>query len=649
MHGTDSLESTSMASAAIKSEDRRVVHLYDTTLRDGTQMEGISASVNDKLKIAKELHNFGMHYIEGGWPGSNPKDVEFFARARLELPSEAWAKVVAFGSTRRKFKTCAEDKQLESLIAAGTECVCIFAKAWSLHVDDILEVPREENLAMVRESVGHLKAAHKEVMIDLEHFFDGYKANPEYTMQTTSCFSSIFFLYSGHLVARLFNHVLGHMQRYCYCCCYSYSHYSYSYSYSYSHLFRCYQICDAAVESNVDVLVLCDTNGGCLPWEIDDIVREVKATYPDTRLGIHCHNDQGLGVANSLQAVRSGCDVVQGTINGIGERTGNANLITIIPTLQLKMDIMGVGEHLSNLTALSRFTDEQFNRAPATGAPFTGISAFAHKGGIHVSAVNKNPDSYQHIDPAQVGNKKRVLVSELSGQSNILSKVEDSGMASKAELKASDVWRSRLVQVVNTVKGLEKQGYTFEGADASVNLLVRRTMSGYVPPFKLLDYLVQIWDTEQAGGLEFRKSGPSTARATVKVRVPSSGMDPIVGREDEDPGVRLEVAEGNGPVNALGKALFRALLPKFPSLDNVVLSDYKVRILDQESATRANTRVLIEFYDKASEMQWSTVGVNTNIISASMSALMDGLEYALVEFGPSCSIDAGIGARAADE
>ncbi|CAM9677046.1 unnamed protein product [Pylaiella littoralis] len=562
----------------------RTIEMYDTTLRDGTQMEGISASVNDKLKIALQLYNFGMHYIEGGWPGSNPKDVEFFERARKELPSEAWAKVVAFGSTRRKFKTCAEDKQLESLISAGTGCVTIVAKAWDLHVDHILEVPREENLAMVHESVAHLKAAGKEVMLDLEHFFDGWKANPEYTMQ----------------------------------------------------------VCEAAVEANVDVLVLCDTNGGSLPWEVDEIVRDVKGTHPSVRLAIHCHNDQGLAVANSLQAVRSGVDVVQGTVNGIGERTGNANLMTIIPTLQLKMGLASVGENLRNLTALSRFTDEQFNMAPASGAPYTGMSAFAHKGGIHVSAVNKIPDSYQHIDPDQVGNHKRILVSELSGQSNILAKVEDSGMASKSELEGSQVWRERVGQVLKTVKQQETQGYSYEGADASVNLIVRRTMKGYVPPFKLLDYLVQIWDSDHTpGGLEFPK-GPTTARATVKVRVPSMGSEVSPGLEDEeDPGVILEVAEGNGPVNALAKGLFRALLPTFPSLETVTLSDYKVRILDQESATRAKTRVFIEFFDKTMDVGWSTVGVNTNIISASMSALMDGLEYALVEYGQSCSIDAG--------
>eukprot|EP00611_Tribonema_gayanum_P017170 TRINITY_DN2970_c0_g1_i2.p1 TRINITY_DN2970_c0_g1~~TRINITY_DN2970_c0_g1_i2.p1 ORF type:complete len:395 (-),score=131.65 TRINITY_DN2970_c0_g1_i2:1172-2356(-) len=309
----------------------RLVDIYDTTLRDGTQMEGISVSVDDKLKIARVLSNFGMHYIEGGWPGSNPKDAEFFERAKAELPPEAWSRIVAFGSTRRKNGTCEQDKQLTTLIAAGTNCVTIVAKAWDLHVDHILEVPREENLAMVGESVAFLKAAGKEVMIDLEHFFDGFKANPAYTMQ----------------------------------------------------------VCERAVEAGADVLVLCDTNGGTLAWEVDQAVRTVASAFPGVRLGIHCHNDQELAVSNSLQAVQSGATVVQGTINGIGERTGNANLASIVPTLQLKMGCAGVGERLPELTALCRFVDEQLNRLPDSKAPYVGQSAFAHKGGIHVSAVNK--------------------------------------------------------------------------------------------------------------------------------------------------------------------------------------------------------------------------------------------------------------------
>eukprot|EP00611_Tribonema_gayanum_P017169 TRINITY_DN2970_c0_g1_i1.p1 TRINITY_DN2970_c0_g1~~TRINITY_DN2970_c0_g1_i1.p1 ORF type:complete len:663 (-),score=249.63 TRINITY_DN2970_c0_g1_i1:678-2666(-) len=566
----------------------RLVDIYDTTLRDGTQMEGISVSVDDKLKIARVLSNFGMHYIEGGWPGSNPKDAEFFERAKAELPPEAWSRIVAFGSTRRKNGTCEQDKQLTTLIAAGTNCVTIVAKAWDLHVDHILEVPREENLAMVGESVAFLKAAGKEVMIDLEHFFDGFKANPAYTMQ----------------------------------------------------------VCERAVEAGADVLVLCDTNGGTLAWEVDQAVRTVASAFPGVRLGIHCHNDQELAVSNSLQAVQSGATVVQGTINGIGERTGNANLASIVPTLQLKMGCAGVGERLPELTALCRFVDEQLNRLPDSKAPYVGQSAFAHKGGIHVSAVNKIPDSYQHIDPAAVGNVRRTLVSELSGRSNILSKVEEFGMGSKEEFSSPE-WQDRMNRVLTAVKTLEKRGYTFEGADATVNLMIRRLMPGYTAPFRLMDYTVTAADTMGSDALRGEETGTPgsvmpSVRATVKVKLPAgvSQMESLASFWDNgDRTQRLESAEGNGPVNALAKALNKALLPTFPSLQHVVLKDYKVRILDQESATAANTRVMIEFMDSHHNQQWATVGVDTNIISASMCALMDGFEYALVEYAPCCSLD----------
>ncbi|KAG5181285.1 2-Isopropylmalate synthase [Tribonema minus] len=636
----------------------RLVDIYDTTLRDGTQMEGISVSVDDKLKIARVLSNFGMHYIEGGWPGSNPKDAEFFERAKAEpppdvwsriaeLPPEAWSRIAAFGSTRRKNSTCEQDKQLATLIAAGTNCVTIVAKAWDLHVDHILEVPREENLAMVGESVAFLKAAGKEVMIDLEHFFDGFKANPAYTMQ----------------------------------------------------------VCERAVEAGADVLVLCDTNGGTLGWEVDQAVRTVASAFPGVRLGIHCHNDQELAVSNSLQAVQSGATVVQGTINGIGgtingiggtingigERTGNANLASIVPTLQLKMGCAGVGERLPELTALCRFVDEQLNRLPDSKAPYVGQSAFAHKGGIHVSAVNKIPDSYQHIDPAAVGNVRRTLVSELSGRSNILSKVEEFGMGSKEEFSSPE-WQDRMNRVLTAVKTLEKRGstfegadatvnlieplrgYTFEGADATVNLMIRRLMPGYTAPFRLMDYTVTAADTMGSDALRGEETGTPgsvmpSVRATVKVKLPAgvSQMESLASFWDNgDRTQRLESAEGNGPVNALAKALNKALLPTFPSLQHVVLKDYKasrrpaqlpelrvfvgevvqelkfqlkVRILDQESATAANTRVMIEFMDSHHNQQWATVGVDTNIISASMCALMDGFEYALVEYAPCCSLD----------
>jgi len=556
------------------------IAIYDTTLRDGTQMEGISVSVDDKLKIARALSTFGMNYIEGGWPGSNPKDKEFFERAKRELSEETWNKIVAFGSTRRKFTKCENDQQLKLLIEADTNCITIVAKAWDLHVDKILEVPREENLAMVEESISFLKSYNKEVMIDLEHHFDGFFSNPSYTLE----------------------------------------------------------VCERAVKGGADVLVLCDTNGGSLPWQIDEAVKAVRERLPNVRIGIHCHNDQELAVCNSLQAVKSGATVVQGTVNGIGERTGNANLISIIPTLQLKMGCVGVRENLKNLTELSRYVDEQLNRLPDSKAPYVGQSAFAHKGGIHVSAVNKIPDSYQHIDPQSVGNARRTLVSELSGRSNILSKIEEFGIGSKDEY-SSPAWKERMSRVLEAVKGLEKRGYTFEGADATVNLMIRRLMPGYSEPFLLLDYTATTADTFTAHEANQSNIASSWARATVKVRLPL-GLNDQSKRmfEDEDPFVWLESAEGNGPVNALAKALSKALLPTFPSLQNVVLQDYKVRILDQEKATAANTRVMIEFHDLKHNEHWATVGVNTNIISASMSALMDGFEFALVQYAPACSL-----------
>jgi 2-isopropylmalate synthase len=497
------------------------VQFYDTTLRDGTQMEGISVSVNDKIKIARELHLFGMHYIEGGWPGSNPKDAEFFERAVTELDPEAWEKIVAFGSTRRKRMSCAEDPQLASLIAAGTRAVTIVAKAWDLHVDKILEVDREENLNMVGESVEFLKAAGKEVHLDLEHFFDGYKANPAYTLE----------------------------------------------------------VCQRAVDAGVDVLVLCDTNGGTLPWEMEEPMSILSKSYEGVRVGIHCHNDQDLAVCNSIQAVRNGASVIQGTVNGIGERTGNANLMSIIPTLQLKMGVEGVGESLRNMTALSRYTDEQLNQIPDHRKPYVGMSAFAHKGGIHVSAVNKIPESYQHIDPADVGNLRRVLVSELSGRSNILSKVQEFGMGSEEDFSKPE-WKARMGHVLEKVKELEMKGYTFEGADASVNLMIRRMMPGYTLPFKLLDYSVTSSDRKLYTSSRDSKSSANvqSTRATVKLRVPARAVDPLLHlwEPSADPFVVLESAEGNGPVNALSRALFKALLPSRPSLQHVTLTDYKV-------------------------------------------------------------------------
>ncbi len=548
------------------SSPNRHVDIYDTTLRDGTQMEGVSMTVDDKLKVARALADFGMDYIECGWPGSNPKDSQFFARAREELPENIWARLVAFGSTRRKSKTPEEDKQLQELVKAGTSTVCIVAKAWDLHVDRILEVSREENLAMLADSVSFLKSFGKEVYVDLEHFFDGYIANPSYTLE----------------------------------------------------------VCHAALNAGADVLVLCDTNGGTLPWGIEKAMSELKASFPTTKFGIHCHNDRELAVSNSLQAVMSGVSVIQGTMNGIGERTGNANLMSILPTLKLEMGYDLTVSDLSKLTSLSHWADELLNRVPDNKLPFVGRSAFAHKGGLHVSAVQKVSNSYEHIDPALVGNERHILVSELAGRSNILSKIKE--FAFDAEDFESAEWQGLISKVLQEVKVLEMNGYTFEGADASLALMVKKLLPGYVPPFELLDYSTLSRLTEDDIGF---------SRALVKVRLPcSTSIYSTIEHENSsnltsESNVALECAEGNGPVDGLAKALYKALLPTYPILEHMYLSDYKVRILDRHQATAANTRVLIEFTDHLSKKEWGAVGVGTDIISASVNALLDGFLYYL--------------------
>ncbi len=544
------------------SSSNRHVDIYDTTLRDGTQMEGVSMTVDDKLKIARALVGFGMGYVECGWPGSNPRDSEFFFRAKKELPEDVWVRLVAFGSTRRKSKTPEEDEQLQELVKAGTPTVCIVAKAWDLHVDRILEVSREENLAMIADTVSFLKAAGKEVHVDLEHFFDGYTTNRCYTLE----------------------------------------------------------VCQAALNAGADVLVLCDTNGGTLPWGIEQTISELKVSFPSTKLGIHCHNDRELAVSNSLQAVMSGVSVVQGTVNGIGERTGNANLMSILPTLKLEMGFELTGIGLSKLTSLSNWVDELLNRIPDNKLPFVGRSAFAHKGGLHVSAVKKVPRSYEHIDPALVGNERHILVSDLSGRSNILSKVKE--FAFGAQDFGSTDWQERITKVLQKVKALEMVGYTFEGADASLGLMVKRLLPDYVPPFELLDYSSM---TSMLGDVDL-------SRAIVKLKVPNS-IDFIQfgspTNSSRDFTVVLECAEGIGPVDAVANAIYKALLPTYPALGDVFLSDYKVRILDRHKATAANTRVLIEFSERHSHKEWTTVGVGTDIISASLTALMDGFQYCL--------------------
>ena len=560
--------------------------IYDTTLRDGTQMESISASCDDKLKISARLSKFNVDYIEAGWPGSNPKDEEFFHRAKTELDSNTRSKLVAFGSTRRKGIEAKDDKQIQMLVECGAPTVCIVAKAHLWQVTDIIRADPTENLDMIRDSVSYLVSQGLKVMVDLEHYFDGYKYDSEYTLQC----------------------------------------------------------CQAAVDGGAEVLVMCDTNGGSMPWEIESITKDSISKFDSTTFGIHCHNDCGLAVANSLMSVKSGVGLVQGTINGIGERTGNADLCSIIPSLALHCGTkkMTCKDNLEDITSLSRYLDETLNRTPDRGAPYVGASAFAHKGGLHVSAIERSPDSYQHVDPSKVGNKLRVLISELSGRQNILGKMKKLDLGIDDDKKVGD----RALVILERVKKLESMGYTFEGADASVELMILHSTQGYCLPFRVLDYTAQVYDTnvdsasrvmskmEQRGSESHGLEQPSNlARATVKVRVLDS---PTAEVDFMD---RLEVAEGNGPVDALGNALKRALAPSHPELANMQLIDYKVRILDPESATQAATRVMIEFKDPESGRKWTTVSVDRNIISASLNALVDGFEYALKEVVVGCVVD----------
>ena len=514
------------------------IALYDTTLRDGTQREGISLSLDDKLKIAQRLDAFGMDYIEGGWPGSNPKDVEFFRRApSLGL---GHARLAAFGSTRRKDSRPADDANIAALLGAQTPVVTLVGKSWELHVRDVLETTPDENLAMIADSVAYCVAQGKEVIYDAEHFFDGYRANPAYALATL----------------------------------------------------------EAAARGGAAWIVLCDTNGGALPWDVDDVTcRVVERLGPGVAVGIHTHDDGGCGVANTLAAVRAGAAQVQGTINGYGERVANANLCTIIPDLQLKMGYDCVtAAGLAGLTDLSRYVAELANLTHDDHLPFVGASAFAHKGGIHVAAMLKNAASYQHVAPEQVGNRQRSVVSELSGRGNLVDKIKQFHLNPES---------LDLPAVLEQIKRLEAQGFTFEGAEASVELMLRRTHPAYVPPFEMTDYWVMV---------QRRRGRGSIVEATVKVRV--------------GPRIMHTVAEGNGPVNALDAALRQALSGVYPQISGVRLEDYKVRILDGENNTAATTRVLIETRQGA--RRWSTVGASPNIIDASWRALADSMEYALV-------------------
>jgi len=514
------------------------IDIYDTTLRDGSQREGVSLSVNDKLKIAEKLDEFGVSYIEGGWPGSNPKDIEFFRRAaKIKLKN---ARLCAFGSTRRPGVKAAEDQNIRALIEAGTKTVTLFGKSWDFHVRDALKTSLEENLAMIKDSVTYLKGLGLDVIFDAEHFFDGYKANPDYALLTI----------------------------------------------------------EAAAAGRADVIVLCDTNGGLMPWELKTVLEAVKDRVK-VPLGIHVHDDAGMATANSLLAVIEGITQIHGTINGYGERCGNANLCTIIPNLQLKMGFQIVTpEQLCGLTKLSRFIAELANIAPADQQPYVGFNAFAHKGGIHVDAVSKKPATYEHADPAQVGNQRRILVSELSGRSNISLKTNHNQL--KLARDHPDT-----VSVLQRIKELEHYGYQFEGAEGSFELLVLKMMKAYKPLFKLEGFRLII---------EKREDGQLFSEATIKVRVGDVQVH--------------TAAEGNGPVNALDNALRKALEEIYPALKKIKLTDFKVRVIDGVDGTGAQVRVLIESRDE--HTSWGTVGVSPNVIEASWIALVDSLEYGLL-------------------
>ena len=525
------------------------VILYDTTLRDGTQGENITLSLADKIRIARMLDEYGMPYIEGGWPGSNPKDIEFFAAAR----SMTWstARLAAFGSTRHRANRATEDPNLRELVAAETPVVTIFGKSWLLHVTEVLGATPAENLDMVAESVAFVAERGREVVYDAEHYFDGYRADPGYALSTLR----------------------------------------------------------AARQGGARQLVLCDTNGGTLT---DELVRTFTTTRaaleadpdaPAVTWGIHTHNDAELAVANTIAAVQAGARHVQATINGYGERCGNANMVSVLANLALKTELPlqpAGGGRLAELTSLSRRVAEIANVAPSEYQPFVGRSAFAHKGGVHGAAVAKVERSYQHVDPLRVGNESRLVVSELGGRANTRIRAEQLGH------RLDGVVDPRVLS--QTIKELESQGLAFEGAEASFELLIRRKQPGYEPPFRILDYTAL---TEQRAGREL------LAEATVKVEVAGE--------------VLHTAADGNGPVNALDTALRKALLAFYPELESVHLVDYKVRIIDGEAATAARTRVIIDSVD--GERAWSTMGSATNIIAASAAALADSLEYAIWKGG----------------
>jgi 2-isopropylmalate synthase len=524
------------------------VELYDTTLRDGAQSEGISFSVVDKLNIARKLDELGIHYIEGGWPGSNPKDAEFYQRVKdISLQN---ARIVGFGSTRRRDTEAEEDINLIMLVEAGVKIATLVAKSSDLQVVRVLKTTLEENLNMIADSIRYLRSKGIDVFFDAEHYFDGFKSDSKYALKTL----------------------------------------------------------EVAADAGAACLVLCDTNGGALPEEITKAVRAAaKAT--SVPLGIHTHNDGGLALANTLVAVRAGATQVQGTINGYGERTGNTNLCAVIPSLKLKMGIDCVSdEQLAKVTDISHAVSEIANKTPDPYAPYVGASAFSHKAGYHMDGMTKWPEAYQHIDPAQVGNLQRTVVSDQSGKRNIVAKARELGIdLSGAQKEVKDL--------LARVKQLESRGFQYENAEASFELLLHRARPDYRPPFELVDFMVVVESKRRPSTRKSQEEMISEAMVKVKV-----------GKE-----IMHTAAEGDGPVNALDLALRKALLQFYPSLQQVKLVDYKVRILEESTGTESQVRVLIESSDGNEE--WRTVGGSTNIIEASWLALADGLEYWLLKQG----------------
>ena len=519
------------------------VYLYDSTLRDGAQTQGVDFSADDKAAIAHELDRLGIDYVEGGWPGANPTDDAFFASP----PKLSRARLAAFGMTRRAGRSAENDPGLQAVLGASNEIATLVGKTWDFHVEVALGVTRDENLRMIAESIAHVAKRKREAIFDAEHFFDGWRANRAYALDCLK----------------------------------------------------------AAADAGARWIVLCDTNGGTLPHEVEAIVAEVTNTIPGAKLGIHCHDDTGNAVANSLAAVRAGVRQIQGSLNGLGERCGNANLISIIPSLILKMGYAtGISAaDLKHLTSVSHALDERLNRAPARGAPYVGESAFAHKGGMHVSAVTKDPRSYEHVPPESVGNRRHIIVSDQAGRSNVLAQLNEIGI----DIAAGD---PKLARLVDEVKQREFNGYAYDGAEASFELLARRALGAVPEFFRLISFRVldeRRWNA--------RNELITLSEATIKAEI--------------DGEVVMMVAEGNGPVSALDAALRKALTPRYPALASLHLVDYKVRILDPQSGTGAITRVIIESADGQGG-RWSTVGVSTNVIDASYNALHDSITYMLL-------------------